>query len=870
MEREELQSIREILMQGGAELSAYLFHAGYNGEAKGTSLGTFLYSRILGRTSQEQQGELERALYAWNRLGIDFVVIYFFDGTELYLYYGAKEQQRQMIDGILRELTGTGESLNKDMATLLPLNKGEFRYGGYIKGDFCRRDEKEVDAALIDQLCDTYEGERFALMFVAHPLSAGVLNDGFYAFTEVLDLTESVLSSQQTVRDERETISFTDRNHRLSEYAKELQNLQEKYREMISRGGFDVSIKYYADKEYVAEAVAGLVTAMYGDREGQCPEPLVSYREGFPTFDDQMINSLRQISLSSEKKLVLPEYSNFLSSDELAVALSMPKRDRKGFFVESQPTFAVGRVGEKGKETVELGKVVLTNTKVSRASYFLDMRKLNRHVLVAGLTGSGKTNSIKYLLGNLAPEIPALIIEPAKAEYHQLRDYPGYDHLIVYRIGDRKKSIHINPFERVSKQILLQTHIDLLLACFKGTFVLYSPMEYVLERAVYRVYEDLGWDIENDRNIFDREVFPTMENLYQVIPSVVAEMGYGGDARLQSDLITALQARIRSMCIGMKGQTLNTKYSTPIEKIMEQRVVVEMENLEDEYAKSFIMACIFTQLYEYRRVQPDKQQDVRHVTLIEEAHRLLKNVGLSEQGEHADPRAYSVEKFCNLLAELRSKGESFFIADQSPSKLSPDCIKNTNLKLAHRLLAEDERMLMGRSMALHPEQTEYLAKLKQGYAIVYSEDDYEAVLVRVGNAENIRLSNTGNATRDIQEDPASSDSENQRYINQSEVSSYCQWCPFFGEPECGEWSYKSWDEDTREEMERIIRGITPENMEEEIIRLLPMIARNGDVGLREIYCVLKMVGEGLFSMEADIYRLSRMVKNLYQEVTEMG
>ena len=394
---------------------------------------------------------------------------------------------------------------------------------------------------------------------------------------------------------------------------------------------------------------------------------------------------------------------------------------------------------EKSGDTV-IGKII-ENGEISENKYSVDINELNRHCLVIGLTGSGKTNTVKSLICITAKRekgaVPFMIIEPAKKEYWELYKL-GFDSLRIYSIGSNEsfaRRLCINPFERVSfkdeygnkRAVSLQTHIDFVFSAFKASFIMYTPMPYVLEKAIYAIYEDCGWDIANNINRNGSEIYPTIEDLYFKLPVIINEMGY--DAKMRNDLTGSLQARINSLRIGSKGAALNVKESFPMEHLLEGNTVIEIEDIGDDDIKAFIISLLMIRILEYRRQQTDCQQEVRHLLFIEEAHRLLKNVQ-SGTGENADPRGAAVEFFCNMLAEMRSKGQGFVVADQIPTKLAPDLIKNTNLKIVHRTVAGDERELMGKAMNMTEDQIAAFSTFKQGEAAVYSEGDIRPKLVK--------------------------------------------------------------------------------------------------------------------------------------------
>lgn len=84
-----------------------------------------------------------------------------------------------------------------------------------------------------------------------------------------------------------------------------------------------------------------------------------------------------------------------------------------------------------------------------------------------------------------------------------------------------------------------------------------------------------------------------------------------------------------------------------------------------------------------------------------------------------DSRA--VEMFAALMAEIRAYGEGLVIAEQIPAKLIPDVIKNSAVKIVHRLPAKDDREVVGATMNLSEGQSEFLVTVPPGVAGVFSD-----------------------------------------------------------------------------------------------------------------------------------------------------
>ena len=253
-------------------------------------------------------------------------------------------------------------------------------------------------------------------------------------------------------------------------------------------------------------------------------------------------------------------------------------------------------------------------------------------------------------------------------------------------------------------------------------------MPYVLEDCLYRIYEDKGWNLVTSTNFRGRNemAFPTLEDLYQKIDEVVEDIGYQG--RTTMDIKAALKTRVKNLCLGGKGMMLNSRYSVPFSEIMTKPTVLELKYLGNDEEKAFMMGLILTSIlehYESLRSQDHRSlaaEGLSHLTVIEEAHRLLKNVPTEKSTEEmSNIKGKGIETFCNVLAEIRAYGEGVLISEQIPSKLASDVIKNSSLKIMHRLVSKEDRELMGDTMNLNHLQKRQAISLQAGEALFFSE-----------------------------------------------------------------------------------------------------------------------------------------------------
>ena len=421
----------------------------------------------------------------------------------------------------------------------------------------------------------------------------------------------------------------------------------------------------------------------------------------------------------------------FLAAHELAAAVARPPfREIPGVRLVKPPPFDVT---SEASGPFGIGEIL--DAGLRRCGRMnISTSTLNRHAFVCGATGSGKSQTVRTLLESVTGAgIPWLVIEPAKAEYAsgmagRLKD--ADERVVVIRPGDSALIPgSLNPLEP-EPGFPLQSHADMVRALFVAAFDADEPFPQVLSYALTRCYEQCGWDLALSRATSSWLAaapprYPSLRDLQDAAKSVVDEIGYGKEV---SDNVRGfVDVRIRSLRMGSPGRFFEGGHPLDMALLMTQRVVFEMEDVANDQDKAFLIGVILIRLFEHLRVRftRDGTPGLRHVTVVEEAHRLLRNV------DGKGPASQSIELFANLLAEIRAYGEGIVVAEQIPNKVISDLIKNTALKIVHRLPAADDRDAVGGTMNLTAEQSEYVVTLTPGRAAVFADGMDNALLAAI-------------------------------------------------------------------------------------------------------------------------------------------
>lgn len=420
--------------------------------------------------------------------------------------------------------------------------------------------------------------------------------------------------------------------------------------------------------------------------------------------------------------------ATMVSGRELPMHLGLPTRSVHGLPVIEHAEFGRNVPDEAmpDEDKMNLGEIYHMG-KPESADLILNRQAMASHTFITGSTGTGKSNAVYHLLDEITKngQTTFLVVEPAKGEYKNV--FGNRADVQVFGTNPRETPLlRMNPFA-FPENIHILEHIDRLVEIFNACWPMYAAMPAVLKDAIERSYQKVGWDLRNSES--EKGVFPTFFDLLDILPGVIEESHYSKDT--QSDYVGALCTRVKSLTNGIYGSVLCAEDALTDEALFDRNVIVDLSRVGSMETKSLLMGILVMKLQEYRMCSSGMNSRLRHVTVLEEAHNLLRKTSAEQSQEGANLQGKSVEMLANAIAEMRTYGEGFIIADQAPGLLDMSVIRNTNTKIILRLPDEEDRKLVGKSAALKEAQIDELSKLPLGVAAVYQNEWPEAVLCKI-------------------------------------------------------------------------------------------------------------------------------------------
>ena len=545
------------------------------------------------------------------------------------------------------------------------------------------------------------------------------------------------------------TQSFT--NHNISHALKVLEEQMKRFEKGTAMGMWEFAAYVLSEDQNIANNVAHTYLALtqgeesfmsqssvnlwrgdLGESSGDAEEIVAYLRElRHPLFGLNPNLLLADSTFSVYPSIVTSTVP--LTGQELAFSLNFPRK--------SIPGLPILECAEFGRNIAKFDEEDVTDKMLHLGDIFhmyhkedvpvnLNQNSLASHVFVTGSTGSGKSNTIYQLLNEGRKNgLKFLVVEPAKGEYKHV--FGNHDDVSVYGTNPQLTPLlRLNPFS-FPKEIHILEHLDRLVEIFNVCWPMYAAMPAVLKKAVEQSYQDCGWDLLESNNPYGR-LYPNFNDIADNIKTIIDSSEY--DDENKGAYKGALLTRIESLTNGINGLIFSNDELTN-EHLFDTNVIVDLSRVGSTETKSLLMGILVLKLQEYRMTNGDMNAELKHITVLEEAHNLLKRTSTEQMSESANLLGKSVEMLANAIAEMRTYGEGFIIADQAPGLMDLSVIRNTNTKIIMRLPDFSDRELVGKSANLNDDQIIELAKLPKGVAAVYQNEWIQPVLCKVEKVE---------------------------------------------------------------------------------------------------------------------------------------
>jgi len=529
------------------------------------------------------------------------------------------------------------------------------------------------------------------------------------------------------------TLQFSNENKAVKNLLTTIDKQIERLQKCESYGAFNCATYVISsDPETNAIVSSGYNALMRGDNSALQASHINNWNinsENGKMIKAYLTKFSHPLFVSPLKADMLFSPASVTNSYELAVNMGLPKKSINGL-----PVFEMTSFGRNVFETnisneivprINIGNIFhmggIQNIEVN-----LNLKSLAMHTFITGSTGSGKSNTVYQLLRELNKQkVHYLVIEPAKGEYKHVF---GNEDAKVYGTNPYiSPLLKLNPF-RFPNGIHVLEHIDRLIEIFNVCWPMYAAMPAVLKESVERAYINAGWNLETSINKYSDELFPTFADVLIELNNVVRESAFSEEVK--DNYIGSLVTRVKSLTNGIYGKIFDND-ELGNQELFDENVIVDLSRVGSVETKSMIMGILVMRLQEYRMTSGAMNADLSHVTVLEEAHNLLKRTSTEQSGESANLLGKSVEMLSNAIAEVRTYGEGFIIADQAPGLLDMSVVRNTNTKIIMRLPDAEDRNFVGKAANLSDEQIKELAKLPTGVAAIYQNNWLEPVLCKV-------------------------------------------------------------------------------------------------------------------------------------------
>lgn len=591
---------------------------------------------------------------------------------------------------------------------------------------------------------------------LSHAVSKGDMH-------QIADLTQQLVQDAKTKQtaqakslgsSESKTLQITTKDLHVKDLMETIEAQIKRLRNAAPFGLWNCATYFVSNSESTSRKIADIYKGtIVGEESGLEIATLNSWDESSPVNQE----IVKYLNYGINPRFIVDGQNvsagTTVSSKELAIHMALPQSSVPGIVVQTRASF--GRnvakysslqskeedlsadIIELKEPSIKLGSVVHLGDVDKKNSVSININDLSRHTFVTGTTGSGKSNTMYLILDSLYKSGKKfMVIEPKKGEYKKVLG--GLKDVVVLGANPyESKLLTINPFSfNYKRGVMVYEHVDRLVEIFNACWPMYAAMPAVLKKSILDAYKNCGWNTKRsepkDKN---NVLFPTIDDVVMALQNYIDNSEYSSDSK--SDYKGAIETRLMGLTEGSTGLMLNSGHEILDNELFDENVIIDLSRVGNSETVSLIMGIIILKLNEYRTYCCDMNEDLSHVTVIEEAHNILKRTSTVQNQESSNLIGKSVEMISECMASMRTYGEGFLIVDQSPAQVDMSTIRLTNTKIILSLPEQDDCNTVGKSICLTDEQIAEISRQKVGQAIIYQNDWEEPVQCAVDKYEDI-------------------------------------------------------------------------------------------------------------------------------------
>lgn len=545
------------------------------------------------------------------------------------------------------------------------------------------------------------------------------------------------------------TIAVTRQNKTVQELLAKIDEQLERIKNCESYGLWDSACYFISDNQETSIVAANTFKAIVAGEKTSVENSFINLWENDYDYESSS-NSLMILDYlryglhpqfrylptsdkgSYSEQIITP--ASLISGLELPVLMGLPHKSVNGVTSISSTEFGRNvftRANTKSYRNINIGSIFHMGEVFEKNRVRLDLESLSAHCFITGSTGSGKSNTTYKIIDELTSSknnVKFLVIEPAKGEYKIA--FGNMPEINIFTTNPNYYSmLSINPFE-FNEQIHVLEHLDRLIEIFSACWPLYAAMPALLKASFEQAYINHGWDLNNSMYINrGNGKFPSFKDVVNILPVLLENSEFS--AQTKGDYVGSLVTRVESLTNGLLGQIFSEN-AIDDSILFDENTIVDLSRIGSAETKALLMGVLVLRLSEYRQsTAMCTNCPLKHITILEEAHNLLKRTSTDQGQETANVQGKSVEMISNSIAEMRTYGEGFIIVDQSPTAVDISAIKNTNTKIIMRLPEFNDCEAVGHSIGLNDDQILELSKLDKGVAAIYQNSWLEAVLTKI-------------------------------------------------------------------------------------------------------------------------------------------